>query len=1378
MKKLLSILLVLAMIASLFANVGVVFAVDGYEASIGSENYETLEAAVKAVQDGETIKLLSDVKLSAGLTVNKSFGFTLDGDGFSIAPANSEVNLGYQAVYFYGGATYTIKDVTFKDFVQTNVTGPVLRLESAEKFNLINVTFDNCDVAKGTGTEYSVMRIYNTDFEADGLTITNCKAGMLMDIGPSSDYFVGKIEIKNSKFENNTVLGTALIYTNLESEENSYLSVSNTEFVGNVIGDAGNAAPQGRGVIHLGSDAYVDGCTFDGNAVYGSHANNVCYGINEYSGYTMKYTNNVVRNSVAYQTNEKIGPVSGLAFMAVGELVLEDNVVEANNQFFNRASADAEYTELPARSVGSYSASYGTTTIISGTYNGELVTYSGTDSLKVSGGTFTTDVSDYCVDGFTCEANGDGTFGIVAETPAVATVNGTPYETLKEAIAALTDGDTLVIADNVTLSEGSIKLPAALKNVTIKGGANSVLKDMVLMSADGNSLCYEGLTFDGIIFDNSYIVITGWRNNGVSFKDITVTNCTFKNIYNDANTAAVHINVDASEAVNGFTFTNNVIDGALGGSKSGLYLQATGEVKVENNVINNVAFRPYVIQLTSDDGVSDNFVVTGNTFSGSAAGRAQGLSNNAEGTDSVNIVVSNNIFKDITNAQQICYWNFNAEKTSATLSNNYYDIDINENPQKIYFNSPAESEDDLYEMGVYPFYTELNEDGTINTESACNYVPAPPVATVDGVGFADLQAAVDAADSKTVVLVSDVVLENSLTIAKDTTVTIDLAGYKISGVDTTEKNFGLINNNGTLTVNDTKGTGKITLSATINSGWNRYSAVISNNPGGTLTVNGGALEHLGGTDMAYGIDSLTNGGIGDVKVTINGGSVTSTYRAIRQFLNSDSKQNELVINGGTITGAKQAIFFHDPSAKANNGKLTITENAAINGGVYLFVTEGSTEWPVEVSIAAAAIKTGEVTSKNVPEGYEVKNENGVYGVGEVTCVATVDDVEYADLQAAFNAADGKTVVLMDNITTNGTITIPADVVVTLDMNGKTITANDDRVTGNYELFYNYGSLTVIGNGTINLTATTDRDWNASSSIFHNRGGVLVIENGTFVHNGGTDMAYVIDNSGNSYGDATTTVKDGTLSTTYIAIRNRMDTYGANGGGNGVATVNIEGGNLSGKYAIWGQVSSAGVKGAINITGGTFTAAEGRAAVLVDEDATSDINTAISGGTFSSDVSDYCVDGFTCEQNADGTYGVVEVEYDTWDTKGGFIKGLPDEQNSITMLLVVGIQGRSYAEAGFEVTVGDTVVPMPTNVVYTKINIKDAEGKLIDSLVGSTFGDNTDYILCAKVLLPTDFDGADISFRAYLVDYEGNKMYAKNTNGSLDYVGTIGRVVNN
>ena len=53
--------------------------------------------------------------------------------------------------------------------------------------------------------------------------------------------------------------------------------------------------------------------------------------------------------------------------------------------------------------------------------------------------------------------------------------------------------------------------------------------------------------------------------------------------------------------------------------------------------------------------------------------------------------------------------------------------------------------------------------------------------------------------------------------------------------------------------------GKITLTATNNRGWNAYSSVISNTVGGKLIVENGTIEHLGGTDMAYGIDNLTNG---------------------------------------------------------------------------------------------------------------------------------------------------------------------------------------------------------------------------------------------------------------------------------------------------------------------------------------------------------------------------------------------------------------------------------------------------------------------------------------------------------------------------------------
>ena len=282
-------------------------------------------------------------------------------------------------------------------------------------------------------------------------------------------------------------------------------------------------------------------------------------------------------------------------------------------------------------------------------------------------------------------------------------------------IAALNDGFSVILVESL---EGvTIKLPSTLTNVTIKAVDGVVLKDSTISAADGNSYSYVGLTFDGITFDNSRILLTGWRNGEETIKDLTVTNCVFKNLCDTTNTAPVHINKDAAEAVKNFTFTNNVIDGATGGSKSGIYAQVTGKVVVTNNVINNVSFRPYVIQVTTDDGIEDEFIVTGNTFSGSSVGRAQGLGNNAEGTDAVTIVVSGNIFKGITDAQQICYWNFNPEKTTADLSKNYYDIDITTNTSRIYFNKAAASVEDLVEMGVFPFYTALNSDGTINTAS-------------------------------------------------------------------------------------------------------------------------------------------------------------------------------------------------------------------------------------------------------------------------------------------------------------------------------------------------------------------------------------------------------------------------------------------------------------------------------------------------------------------------------------------------------------------------------------------------------------------------------------------------------------------------------------
>ena len=315
-------------------------------------------------------------------------------------------------------------------------------------------------------------------------------------------------------------------------------------------------------------------------------------------------------------------------------------------------------------------------------------------------------------------------------------------------------------------------------------------------------------------------------------------------------------------------------------------------------------------------------------------------------------------------------------------------------------------------------------------------------------GMGSLQAAIDkvAKDNNGRVKVTkNIELTEGVNVPKGATVEIDLNGKTITGYDASDKSYGLITNCGNLTVKN----GTLTLKAEKNREWNAYSSVISNNPGGNLVVENVTIEHLGGTDMAYGIDNLTNGKGTSAIVTVNEGAVVkSTYRAIRQFLNGIEATNELTVNAGAvIEGRNKSIWMQDPSKNANTGKLVVNEGAQLKGDVYLYVTAGSTEWPVEVSIAESAL-VGESTvlTGNVPAGYIVTKENGAYVVAEVTV---------ANDQASLNAAiaNGEETVIV----AAGEYTFPASSVKA----GQTIICEEGAVfTGTSSL--NINGATVVG----------------------------------------------------------------------------------------------------------------------------------------------------------------------------------------------------------------------------------------------------------------------------------------------------------------------------
>lgn len=283
-----------------------------------------------------------------------------------------------------------------------------------------------------------------------------------------------------------------------------------------------------------------------------------------------------------------------------------------------------------------------------------------------------------------------------------------------------------------------------------------------------------------------------------------------------------------------------------------------------------------------------------------------------------------------------------------------------------------------------------------------------------------LASAIEVDDAK-IKLLANIELENMIAIPSGKTVTLDLNGKTITGTDNATSSFGLINLNpgSNLTIKSTTAEGKIMLTATNNRGWNAYSSVISNQRA-TLTVGENVvIEHLGGTDMAYGIDNLTNTGAEHAKTTIDGATIKSTYRAIRQFLNSTAEgvNNVLHVKSGIIEGANKSIWMQNANAKANPGKLTVEANAQLKGDV-LLSGASSTEWPVEVSIAKVAlVGDSEVTPNNVPEGFAVVLNNGNYVVKKVTTksVSTLAELETA-LKEAGSAGAGYTVI---NLPENG-----------------------------------------------------------------------------------------------------------------------------------------------------------------------------------------------------------------------------------------------------------------------------------------------------------------------------------------------------------------------
>ena len=161
-----------------------------YKAQIGTNLYETFDAAVAAVNDAETITLLDDATMSAQVRKD-SKNITIEGNDYtlsntyttghpfltysgSITVQNMTIDGGdivAKNLAEVGGATFTANNVTFKNTTSSNTLG-IICLKGSGTLQLTDVTFDNCT---NTGTNTPLLFIGNDNGTVSNtLTYTNC----------------------------------------------------------------------------------------------------------------------------------------------------------------------------------------------------------------------------------------------------------------------------------------------------------------------------------------------------------------------------------------------------------------------------------------------------------------------------------------------------------------------------------------------------------------------------------------------------------------------------------------------------------------------------------------------------------------------------------------------------------------------------------------------------------------------------------------------------------------------------------------------------------------------------------------------------------------------------------------------------------------------------------------------------------------------------------------------------------------------------------------------------------------------------------------------------------------------------------------------------
>ena len=485
-------------------------------------------------------------------------------------------------------------------------------------------------------------------------------------------------------------------------------------------------------------------------------------------------------------------------------------------------------------------------------------------------------------------------------------------------------------------------------------------------------------------------------------------------------------------------------------------------------------------------------------------------------------------------------------------------------------------------------------------------VEAPAATKVAKVGeteYATLAEAVDAANNgDTVQLLTDVLQNSEVCINKD--ITLNLNGKKIY---------------------NTKDIWADGVVALVN---------VKNNANVTITGNGVITAK---ENDCYAINLVSG------TLTIENGNIVGNVSAVQV------QAGHLYIKGGTFSLLQKwenkstyLINMIDEAYQDGSARATIT------GGTFVDYepSQSTSEHP---------------NANFVPTGYNVTHDGDSYVVTvKSDNVAEIGDIQYATLADGVAAADNNTVTLLKDVTAD--ITIPAGKTITLDLNGKKLTAATGCAIANK------GNLTVVGAGTVQANGSD------SAAIGNFPDAEVTLKGGNYL----SKSWYVLKNLGTMTIDGEVTVKPSDSGNVSSLIDNGWYGNASNDMNQSYPTsavevkLTIKNGSFKGSS---GEKSCSVVKnddyGVLDISGGTFdsttnTNASNAATIMNWNVAT------ISGGTFKGQ---YPISNGNCSDTADK--GELTVT-------GGKFEGTS---------YMFGQNGGAHANKGFvKISGGEFVVP--------------------------------------------------------------------------------------